>query len=156
MSRFAVPHVFSWKRGLMRRGFIIASDGNSITLAHSLALDMLSGNDKKGQMVCFSSLPLWTQSLSYRKSGKPMKSPCPSKDDLSQPWVIQTGKRTYAFTHTPLSCSPVYLSFESDQNLPRQIVSSGPMAKAFPNNLPWSENDGRWEAHLLSWELFVL
>lgn len=47
-----------------------------------------------------------------------------------------------AHTHKPLSYSPEFIwVFESDQKLPRQIVSLSPMAKAVSNNLLWSEND---------------
>lgn len=48
----------------------------------------------------------------------------------------------HTHTHKPLSYSPEFIwVFESDQKLPRQIVSLSPMAKAVSNNLLWSEND---------------
>lgn len=156
-----------WKSGFKQHGFIIASDSHAITLSLSLVLDVYWENGKKREIVWFLSFPVWTKSYKHTDWA--------SENLVNLPWNHPVSLRmtclnlvlykqakacahTYTLTHiqTFKLFSRVYLTFESDQKLPRQIVSLGPVAKAVPNNLLWSENDSQREAHLLRWELFVL
>lgn len=95
---------------------------------------------RKGEIVWFLSFPLSTKGYKHRGQANEnlvnsnLKSPRLSQWMTCLNLVLYKQAHTRTHTRTFKLFSRVYLSFESHQKSPRQIVSLRPMAEAVPNN----------------------